>query len=457
MENFRFKTPEELQQQEETVRLQRELEGKATNEAYEEKLETLRTIKREHKTSESLTEEMREKTDSVIEQALFEGSFIGAGKDAVVLKLQDNAFAPDIIPILKEQGLNFSTEIENPPSAAKILKIYEPGKGVHEYTMQRDAYNILSQEENAAQVPNPIGIRDQKISYKDREYLNGFGTHLDNNMEVVIMDFIEGKDLATIMYEFVLKAKGYEEEEIENMQFEDKANLVSKYLGFSIPGGKDRDDTARAFELAATMNENSSKLFKYLKQKGFMLKKEVVEKIENSLKILARNNIHHNDMHERNIMIDKDGEPYIIDFGRSTRSESEENNDDMAPVRRWKNLTTTFDEDTQNDSMGIAKEMELKEISLRTNQKWNDKAAKIKSVIRDGNIIRLANEFIAAQSSEIEIDNFLILAKKMLHDKDLSDDVRTGIHEFVISIPHSKTPLYAKNKVTQVIKSGWLA
>jgi serine/threonine protein kinase len=42
--------------------------------------------------------------------------------------------------------------------------------------------------------------------------------------------------------------------------------------------------------------------------------------LENFVKILHSNGIYHRDLAEKNIMIDQDGFPYIIDFGKSTRA-----------------------------------------------------------------------------------------------------------------------------------------
>ncbi|HVS79968.1 MAG TPA: aminoglycoside phosphotransferase family protein [Candidatus Paceibacterota bacterium] len=456
IEGFHQKSPEEIASQEEEARLQLELEGHAAESPYEEKLEALRTVRREGKNMQSLKAEISEKVDTAIEHAIVEGKFIGSGKDAVVFKVADETFSPEMLPILVEEGFKFNTERqESLSAAAKILKIYEPGLGKREYEMQREAFQILSQSEKAAQVPTPIGLRDQELDEKNKVFLNGFGTHLKGNMEVIVMDYVDGKDLATIMYEFVLEAKGYDKEALEKMEFEDKANLVAKYLSFSIPSGKDRDENARAFELAATMNDNSRKLMKYLKQKGFKLDKIVVDKIENALKILSRHGLHHNDMHERNIMIEGD-KVFIIDFGRAVKGETDENTDDFAAVRRWKELTTTPEEDEKSMHIEMISELNQKENMLLKNPKWLEKYAKIKQAIADGNTLRYANEFVMAQSSESGVEDFLILTKNLLHDSMINTNARESVQNFLHSLHSGKIPVYAKNKISNVMHSGWL-
>ena len=276
-------------------------------------------------------------------------------------------------------------------------------------------------------------------------------------MEVFIMDFVEGKDLATLMYEFVLKKKGYEAEDIEKMEFDEKHLLVTKFLEYAVAGGKDHNEGRRALEEAAVAKENSDKLYKFLKQKGFILDKNFLNKIEKSLLILAKNNIRHNDMHERNIMKDTDGEPVIIDFGRSKHNDNDEISDDFAAIKRWKYLTTTPEEDVKHEREEEITKMQEKETFIKTNKKWIEKTENIKKRLQKDVLSTLENEFITAKTSETEIENFLVTLKSLLRDDSVEGNIKTTIRDFISLLPNRTSSPFVKQKIKTSIRSGWLS
>ena len=63
-----------------------------------------------------------------------------------------------------------------------------------------------------------------------------------------------------------------------------------------------------------------------MKDNDITIDKRIIDKVINTVNLLNENDIYHNDLHERNIMIklDKDGNPldvFIIDFGKASENE----------------------------------------------------------------------------------------------------------------------------------------
>lgn len=154
-----------------------------------------------------------EKLDLIWEHMLEGGKELGAGKDGIVFKINLNTLPQDERHLLVEDKV-ISPNEEVDAMAAKILKIYNPLLGDYEFRMQKKAREIISKEKNVAQIPDTTTARDQEIGEKTKTRLNIRGAQLEDRAEIIIMDYIDGKDLGTIMYDFVLKNLGYEDEYI---------------------------------------------------------------------------------------------------------------------------------------------------------------------------------------------------------------------------------------------------
>lgn len=214
--------------------------------------------------------------------------------------------------------------------ATKIIKIFTGEQGIREYEIQLRAYGFLQQATDVASIPKPILIRRQHLSEAYATYLNSFGASLKDEAEIIIMDYVDGKDLATLIYEHILKKHNFDEHSLENMPFEDKNSKVAEILNFEFPTEKG------GFGDLISHRDNLRKLMAYLKKTNFQIQPEILDKIEKAIEILEKNGIFHNDLHERNIIITPNGQPFIIDFGRSVSNKSEQTSEDIAIVHRFR-------------------------------------------------------------------------------------------------------------------------
>lgn len=141
------------------------------------------------------------------------------------------------------------------------------------------------------------------------------------------MEFIPGKDMATLMYAFVLRSYGFDDHRINLMNFEEMHAYVAQQLDFRAPGRKGRTESEREHERLQLEEENyEKKLLPYLRKKGFSIAPEIVQKIARTIEALHAGGVFHNDLHERNIMFDEEYRPgdtdtqvTFVDFGSSKK------------------------------------------------------------------------------------------------------------------------------------------
>jgi hypothetical protein len=80
--------------------------------------------------------------EAIFEHFITESPVIGLGKDGIVFKVETQTLPDEERATLIASGIMPDTDEEH--IAAKILKVYNPGLGDHEYRMQQRAYDILS-------------------------------------------------------------------------------------------------------------------------------------------------------------------------------------------------------------------------------------------------------------------------------------------------------------------------
>jgi len=217
----------------------------------------------------------------------------------------------------------------------KLLKVYGYDKGNHEATMQEQTHDFINKADDKGQLAKipkvyfnlPVEVgSNEKLKNK----LENDGIDISGNQVYMIgMEKIEGDDLITHTYKSILRDKGFDEEQIKDMKFEQLEQSVGLYLkgGFNIPGGKGKDLAAKHFEILQVSRENDQKIVELLKQIDFQLPKEVFTKLDNTIKTLHDNNIYHRELHTRNIMFDYDEsgaikDTWLIDFASAHKFET---------------------------------------------------------------------------------------------------------------------------------------
>ncbi|OGY92231.1 MAG: hypothetical protein A3B31_02485 [Candidatus Komeilibacteria bacterium RIFCSPLOWO2_01_FULL_53_11] len=345
---MREKTPDELRKQDEAVQLDSILSGEHTVKSPEEFVASLRKLRRstglDPKHIEAQHEDLLQAKEYQIaqglESAVIKGEIAGEGKHGIVLRISKEDIPETAIELLDGEGVKLSD-----PSASKVIKIYQHGVGREEFEAQSRAYEALSEVENPddyLRVPRPFGFRDTPVTQNTIESLRRRSKRfvaLVDRAEFIFMEFIEGQELLERLYDFVLTNENYPEQLLWGLPFEGKEELVTtKLVKFFNPGGKSSVQGERNYEKTRVENDNADRLAKYLVQykdmPDFPLSAEFLEKLDRTVKYLHDNGIYHGDLHERNIMVDKDGIGFIIDFGRS--GATDERTDDNMIVRRYR-------------------------------------------------------------------------------------------------------------------------
>lgn len=277
-------------------------------------------------------------------------------------------------------ALIFKTEKhgDDPIAAIKVLKVYRAGTGEKEFKTLMRAHEILSQSTTAARVPRPSDFVLLDLSEAERQHLNSFGAHLLDSQpaEAFSMDFIEGKDFARIVYEEVIRRASREElkgflREQENPSdlVEDAASL--DYLFDIVRTVLKLEDSMRVDASGVPQQDtrilwrNSNKIFDFLSARGFRVHPRITKQLEEAVALLHKHGIYHNDLHERNIMIEGDisqdtGKVWLIDFGASgsRTSELETYRDDLSLVRTLRASGQTKDERIREAQAVRQKELE---------------------------------------------------------------------------------------------------
>ncbi len=264
----------------------------------------------------------------------------------------------------------------------KILKIYHPGEGMKEFSLQKEFWQTVEnhpEKDRMMKIPEPFIFKEipiksksvqkkldkwgfklptftlpeelkNKIKREKRETLNGPMREVDftekeleilnkfveeeknfkipeTRLEMFLMDNVEfGEDLATIFYQEVIKNHPGAADwgnSAEGMGIDQMQDKISQIFDFKRPGGKHVRAEDRIFEDEMVKKQNASAVRQYLiRETDFTIDKDQFEKIERTINFLNGKGLFHRDLHERNIMFDKEGEVYLVDFGSAKKEDS---------------------------------------------------------------------------------------------------------------------------------------
>ncbi len=353
--------------------------------------------------------EILDNNEELLEEILRTAPVIGSGKDGIVLRIDADRVC--------------RMNIADSEVAAKILKVYNPDKANKEYTFLSRAYELVKDNHQGyAKIVRPIYIKKQHLSEEDRLYLNRSGTFLGNDADIILMDFIQGKDITNYIYDFVLKNLGLDY--MIDASLEDKFNVVANQLNFEFSSSDGKDDFADII----AQRDNTKKLIAFLHKNRFSLPEGTIEKIRNTVKLINENGIFHNDLSERNIILGDDGEVYIIDFGSSVNEKEDVLIDDMSIVNRLTEMVNfnklQLDRDIQKNNL-----IKTWEKYCSTKEK-HDK--RVVSFVDKDNFISLKNLLQASVSDEGSLNKML------------------GTIIYIIKKSEKKD--YHLNKITEIIK-----
>lgn len=392
-------------------------------------------------------QESYESVDAVLEHMLQEGKELGSGEDGIVLKVDLAILTQNERHLLAESKVITHDEEVN-AMAVKILKIYNPGLGDHEFRMQKRAREILFTEKNVARIPNITTARDQHINTETKDRFNRRGAHLEDRAEIIMMDCISGQDFGTIMYSFALGRMGYEEDYITDLSYSQKEQMVGQELGFERPNlesAQTSEENASAH--AITFDRNEEKLFKYLKKQGFQIDPTIFEKVDNGVRILNQNGLYHNDLHKQNIMMDTDGEVYIIDFGRAGNEKRKDGIADTLFSKRWRRLSLREEDEQKGVHMRERAQIERNKEKLQSHPVQKERVNSFIRNVTEKGIQALEREFALSRGDDTKFEQFLIMLHIARESKGINSEM---IDAFIVSLEDKGLRPFERNKIQKL-------
>lgn len=281
---------------------------------------------------------------------------VNEGGNAYIFKVDFDLVPKDLI---KEIGIG--SEVEG-ASAVKILKFFNHGTVKKELKKQRLFYSALHErvdDHKVSAVPKPYGsytlrVAEQIDGYEQpsshrmpvevsAEHFNVLMTKkMPSSMEKVtaesgqvinrriieaelmIMDYVEGKDLATLMMEWILNNPPLgKDRRVIPKSFNELRASVIEILNL-VP-----QEEAAGDEPGVQMFMQNE-IYNHLKNTGFKVNSEIINQLVRTQQVLDAHNLKHPDAHSRNVMIsgdvmgDGDVQTHLVDFGEVPDADTKE-------------------------------------------------------------------------------------------------------------------------------------
>jgi serine/threonine protein kinase len=372
-------------------------------------------------------------------ELLLSGDLAGEGGRAVIVKLSRDNVAENLRPAYKSLSLDREAE----EKAVKVFKLYLPNKGKNEYEihsrMQRMIEELPDDQKNEfARVPTLSSSRDISLTPDMRHKLEEHFqlSSLGERSILITMEYIDGEDLATIFYKWILEHKSDDAQRMvipsyktDMMSFGELYIALAKKLNLeSPPEGIDAPQEVLERAEWKVSQRNADKIYSYLRKYNFPMPPQVASRLENTLKLMHKGRMTHGDAFERNIMLTGgskalrekgtlEGEDtFLIDFGES-RDHFVESVDDFNVVRRLKTLSLSRDQEIQ-----LAKSKEFEDINtkaelIKGNGKWRQTYEAIKKQAKsdpEKAIISAWNNTAILKESGVE--DFSIIVRGLIEE-----------------------------------------
>ena len=269
----------------------------------------------------------------ILEKALNKGVKLNEGNDGIILELDIDDFP--------EEAKNYFFPDKKGDSEdaliAKTLKIFIPGKISEEFNRNKEAHDLVEEEsskpgneEKYAKVVKPYFSKELEIKNElIKEKLKKLGVNIQDKVSILVEDYIVGENFSLHVFKKIMDKNNYlkvlKEEVLEwqkekNLNHEEE-NVVHKQILVSLGIQKNimADEYQESLRIADRLKE-------FMKDSDITIDKRIIDKVINTVNLLNENDIYHNDLHERNIMIklDDDGNPldvFIMDFGKASEDE----------------------------------------------------------------------------------------------------------------------------------------
>lgn len=308
-----------------------------------ERMEHLQNENKVVKTREAL--ENTQAVEETFENILLKNSKkINEGEKGTIHLITPKKIQEDIKNILKERGIwneyaqnqvdehlqeYFGEEYKEHDKVLKTLKIFDKKAGEKEFNAHQEVYNIMKDKgDEYAKIPKVYLAKEKPVTETLQDHpLYG----KSDSIYFLTMDYINGKDFLTHIYDQVVRSTGRETEGLSFYELEEEVKkIIPDWEEHTKQGIVIHNDEEREKAIRKAGTKNIQKIKKYCQKENITIPKTVPQKIENTLEELHNKNWYHRDLHARNIMVDYDenntiNDVFLIDFGTTVHEEDKKN------------------------------------------------------------------------------------------------------------------------------------
>ncbi len=355
--------------------------------------------------------EKKELSPDIFKDIFYKLEKFDEGSDGVILLLDSDKINQEERNALKKEGILENGDTER---IFKLLKVYQPGSAEKEVSNQARAQEIIDQSENndeLAKIPQVRGCFEISLNQMAEleEYLSACHLKIneEHKVELIVMDLVQGVDFRTFILQKLLEKDEYLKEEFKkykkSLHIEKNSevsslilkNFMEMHLGFVDPPYE------TSFDFSWQYGKNIEKLKNALRKANVVLPKEIFETLQNTLKCFHEKGFYHNDLHEKNILIDKNFQVFLIDFFYSGAKEKEYSLDETVALR-WQEFSKTEEEKKSQQKEDFLKGTETLKIILDKDPLYSNIRQKIIKMLEDGSPAEKIAKSIVLNTDTIE-------------------------------------------------------
>jgi hypothetical protein len=314
-------------------------------------------------------------------------SVTDSGRSGILFRIAPEELDP------KDQELLALGNEDNPEGSLSIkaLKVFNLADAQKEFSALQEARRIIlkkmeSSSDPIFHIPRAIRLDEIDVDEKTEKFLNANGALITGGkVGTITMDWIEGKNLAVILYEELMK-RSPESEELDPGSFRDVQDF--------------------------------RKLLRALEKTDFVLPKEILAQIKNGIKALHEGKLYHNDNHLGNVIVKdgrlEDGQTFSIDYADATHekktiNEADGNSylSDENMVQILSPLTRTPEEKRKERDESIRKEWDERLALLEQQPKAQAQYKTLKGALDAGSANVLEGQLLGASGSDRDVENYL--------------------------------------------------
>lgn len=335
-----------------------------------------------------------------------------SGRSGILFRIDPEELPPD-----DREQMVFEND-DNPEGALSIkaLKVYNLAKAQQEFEALQEARAIILEKMESSsdpifRVPRAIRFDEIDVNKKTEEFLNANRASItDGKVGIITMDWIEGKNLAVVLYEELLK-RSPESEDLDPANFQDVQDF--------------------------------RKLLHALEKIEFVLPKEIITQIKNGVDALHKGHLYHNDLHLGNVIL-KDGQLenpqiYAIDYADATHekktideADGEFYLSDENIIKSLEPLTKTPEEKQKNREESILQEWNDRIALIERQPKAQEQYISLRNELATKNRGALEGQLIASSGSDRDVENYLgNLLKLSRENGTYRDEIRIFLKERV--------------------------